>query len=147
MEWVTGMEMRALVEAFYSRIWNAGDLSVLPALLREDFTFRGSLGAERKGHEGFRAYVAMVRGALREYRCEVLDLVVEDRRAFARVRFSGVHEGEFLGFAPSGERVEWLGAAMFTSADDGRIADIWVLGDVPTLLEQLARNARPRSDR
>ena len=73
------MDMRALVEAFYSRIWNAGDLSVVPALLREDFTFRGSLGTERRGHDGFRAYVAMVRGALGEYRCEILDLVAEGR--------------------------------------------------------------------
>jgi predicted ester cyclase len=110
-------------------------------LLHEEFTFRGSLGAERKGHAGFASYVEMVRGALAGYRCDVLDLVAEGRRAFARMRFSGVHVGEFLGHAPSGKRVEWMGAALFTVGDDGRISDLWVLGDLHALPAQLRANA------
>jgi steroid delta-isomerase-like uncharacterized protein len=129
--------IRELVASFYADIWNEGDLSAVPTLLREDFTFRGSLGAERTGHDGFAAYVTMVRGALADYRCDVLDLVAEDQRAFARMRFSGLHVGEFLGFAPTGRRIEWLGAALFTMGEDGRIADLWVLGDVATLTAQL----------
>jgi steroid delta-isomerase-like uncharacterized protein len=129
------------VASFYADIWNRGDLSFIAALLRDDFTFRGSLGAERKGHAGFAAYVTMVRSALGDYRCDILDLVAEDRRAFARMRFSGVHRGEFLGYAPSGKRVDWLGAALFTLGEDGRIADLWVLGDVSGLMSQLRANA------
>lgn len=132
------MTVKDLVASFYADIWNRGDLSVIPTLLREDFTFRGSLGAERRGHDGFAAYVAMVRGALADYRCDVLDLIAEDQRAFARMRFSGRHVGELLGFAPSGRKVEWLGAALFTMGDDGRIGDLWVLGDVAALTAQLA---------
>lgn len=132
------MTVKDLVASFYADIWNRGDLSVIPTLLREDFTFRGSLGAERRGHDGFAAYVAMVRGALADYRCDVLDLVAEDQRAFARMRFSGRHVGELLGVAPSGRKVEWLGAALFTMGDDGRIGDLWVLGDVAALKAQLA---------
>jgi len=111
-------------------------------VLREDFTFRGSLGAERRGHAGFAAYVEMVRGALADYRCEILDLVAEDGKAFARMRFSGVHRGELLGRAPTGRRVAWLGAALFTLAADGQIADLWVLGDRQALEAQLEADAR-----
>lgn len=132
------MTVKDLVASFYADIWNRGDLSAIPTLLREDFTFRGSLGAERRGHDGFAAYVATVRGALADYRCDVLDLIAEDQRAFARMRFSGRHVGELLGFAPSGRKVEWLGAALFTMGDDGRIGDLWVLGDVAALTAQLA---------
>ena len=135
------MSVRDLVASFYADIWNRGDLSYVARLLRDDFTFRGSLGAEREGHAGFAAYVTLVRGALGDYRCDILDLVAEDRRAFARMRFSGVHRGEFLGYAPSGKRVEWMGAALFTVGDDGRIADLWVLGDIPGLMAQLQTNA------
>jgi predicted ester cyclase len=136
------MDLRDAVEAFYAEIWNRGDLAAVPSLLRDDFTFRGSLGAERKGHAGFVAYVELVRGALADYRCEILDLVVEPPRAFARMRFSGVHRGAFLGFAPTGRRLEWMGAALFTAAGDGRIAGLWVLGDLQALTGQLEANAR-----
>ena len=62
---------------------------------------------------------------------------MEERRAFARVRFSGVHVGQLLGYAPTGKRVEWMGAALFTAGEDGRLADLWVLGDVLALTAQL----------
>ena len=136
------MHIKALVASFYADIWNRGDLSVIPVLLREDFTFRGSLGAERRGHAGLAAYVALVRGALTEYRCDILDLVAEDGKAFARMRFSGVHSGDFLGHAPTGRRVEWMGAALFTTGTDGRVCDLWVLGDTQALTTQLEANAR-----
>jgi predicted ester cyclase len=135
------MNLRDAVGSFYADVWNRGDLEPVPALLGADISFRGSLGAERKGHEEFIAYVQMVRGALSDYRCEILDLVVEPPRAFARMRFSGLHTGTFLGFAATGHRVEWMGAALFTAASDGRIADLWVLGDLLALREQLETNA------
>jgi steroid delta-isomerase-like uncharacterized protein len=135
------MNVKALVASFYADIWNRGDLSIVPVLLREDFTFRGSLGAERRGHAGFAAYVQMVRAALSDYRCEILDLVAEDRRAFARMRFSGTHVGEFLGFPPTLKPVAWMGAALFTVGDDGRISDLWVLGDMQALTAQLRASA------
>jgi len=139
-------DLKTLIASFYADLWNRGDATRVPALLREDFTFRGSLGAERKGHAGFLAYVASVRGALRDYRCDVLDVVAEDRRAFARVRFSGIHVGELLGYAPTGRRVEWMGAALFQADEEGRVADLWVLGDVQALQSQL-QSTGPRDRR
>ncbi len=135
------MHVKDLVTSFYADIWNRGDLSLIPMLLQEDFAFRGSLGQERRGHAGFAAYVALVRGALSDYRCDVLDLVAEDGKAFARMRFSGAHTGEFLGHAPTGRRVEWMGAALFTTGHDGRVSDLWVLGDTQALTRQLEGNA------
>jgi len=38
-------ESARLVEAFYARIWNAGELAAADALLADDLTFRGSLGS------------------------------------------------------------------------------------------------------
>jgi steroid delta-isomerase-like uncharacterized protein len=134
--------LRDVVGAFYADLWNRHDLSLAPRLLREDFTFRGSLGAERTGHAGFAEYVDAVHVALGDYRCEILDLVCEGRRAFARMRFSGVHRGPLLGYAPTGQRVEWSGAALFTADDAGRIADLWVLGDLQGLRAQLEAAAK-----
>ena len=133
--------MRAVVESFYADIWNRHDKSRIPALLRSDFTFRGSLGQAKIGHEGFASYVDFVHEALAQFRCEILDLVVEEPKAFARMRFSGVHRGELLGHQPTGKAVDWAGAALFTFSDD-HVVDLWVLGDLRGLIQLLERNAR-----
>ena len=131
--------LKAVVHQFYADVWNKNDKSVIPLLLQPDFTFRGSLGQCRTGHFEFAAYVDFVHLALGAYHCDVLDLVAEGNECFARMRFSGTHRGDFFGFKPTGKLVEWAGAALFTFRD-GLVADLWVLGDVHGLLQQLESN-------
>jgi predicted ester cyclase len=70
------------------------------------------------------------------------EMIVEGNKAFARILFSGIHCAEFFGYQPTGKRVEWVGAAVFTFAGE-KISSLWVLGDVHALLQQLVNNARP----
>jgi predicted ester cyclase len=128
-----------LVEEFYTRIWNRGELDDLSDLLASEFTFRGSLGVELSGHDPFKDYVRSVRGSLSDYHCEILTCVSEGDRAFAKMRFSGRHTGLFRGYEPTGETVQWLGAALFRFEDD-RILDVWVLGDLVGLNARLSQN-------
>ena len=128
-----------LVEAFYERIWNHGDLEAADALLTDDFVFRGSLGAELRGVAAFIGYVCAVRESLIGYRCEILECVAEGNRAFAKVRFGGRHIGTFRGYAPTGKHVEWLGAALF-KFEASAISELWVLGDLTSLDALLRAN-------
>jgi len=41
---MNALHTRAVVESFYADIWNRHDKPTIPALLRDNFTFRGSLG-------------------------------------------------------------------------------------------------------
>jgi len=138
------MSAPKLVHDFYQRIWNAGDLAAVSDLLDVDFLFRGSLGSERRGHDDFVDYVRSVRGALAHYHCEILECVTQDNRAFAKMRFSGVHTGKFRGYSPTGLPVHWLGAALFRFADDA-ITELWVLGDLSGLEALLKENQERRS--
>ena len=131
---------KTVVQKFYAVVWNNHDKSAIPSLLRSDFTFRGSLGQSKTGHAEFADYVDFVHQALGAYQCDILDLVEEGNQCFARMRFSGTHRGDFFGFKPTGKRVEWAGAALF-SFKDGRVADLWVLGDVHGLVQLLERNS------
>jgi predicted ester cyclase len=128
--------LKAVVHKFYADVWNSRDKSAIPALLRSDFTFRGSLGQCKTGHFEFADYVDFVHQALGEYQCDILDLVEEGNQCFARMRFSGTHRGDLFDFKPTGKKVEWAGAALFTFRD-GLVADLWVLGDVHGLLQLL----------
>src|SRR5918992_1466592 len=90
-----------LVRCFYEHIWNRGEKARISELLHENFTFRGSLGQKKRGHDGFAEYVDFVRNALAEYRCEIEEIVCEDNKAFAKVLFSGVHRKAFFGYSPT----------------------------------------------
>ena len=133
------MSTPQLIEAFYARIWNTGDLDAVPELLRDDFLFRGSLGMETKGRAAFANYVRSVRHALADYRCEILACVSEGDQSFAKMRFSGRHIALFRGFPPTGKPVRWLGAAWFR-CEGGAIAELWVLGDLAGLDAVLRTN-------
>ena len=133
------MSTPRLVEDFYARIWNAGDLEAAAGLLAKDFAFRGSLGSELVGVEAFLEYVRSVRSALAGYRCEILACVAEGNEAFAKMRFTGRHVAPFRGYSPTGQRVEWLGAALFRFEAE-RIAELWVLGDLAGLDAVLKAN-------
>jgi predicted ester cyclase len=128
-----------LVEEFYTRIWNRGELDDVTDLLASEFTFRGSLGTQLTGRDAFKTYVRSVRDSLSDYHCEILTCVSEGDRAFAQMRFSGRHTAYFRGHAPTGKPVHWLGAALFRFEGD-RIVDVWVLGDLVGLDAVLKRN-------
>lgn len=126
-----------VIRAFYAELWEAADLSRLPALMHEDVAFQGTFGQTMRGHDAFGAYVRSVRHAFSTYRCAVLDLLVDGERVAARVRFSGTHDaGPFLDHPPSGRDLAWEGVGFF-SLDAGRIRHLWVMGDMLGLLNQL----------
>jgi len=133
-------EPHRLIRAFYEDIWNRHDKSAIPVLLDGDFSFRGSLGQLRHGHAGFAEYVDFVHAALGNYRCDIQEIIAERSKAFARMLFSGIHRGEFFHYPPTFKRVEWAGAAVFSFGGD-KISDLWVLGDLYGLMQQLQRNS------
>ena len=130
------MSPAELVEAFYLEVWNRADEERAWEILAESFRFRGSLGTERVGPDGFIAYMRDVHRALGDYRCIIDELVTDGNRAAARMRFTGKHRAEFLGVAATGKQVTWAGAAFFR-CEEGQIADLWVLGDLVGLRRQL----------
>lgn len=127
----------ALLERFYHEMWDRFDKSAFPDILAEDFRFRGSLGQTTTGWDEFGAYVDFVQRAFPDFRNIIEDVVSEGDRAFARLTYRGTHRGELFGIAPTGRAIEYAGAALFRF-QGGRIAEVWVLGDVHGLLRQLA---------
>ena len=131
--------LRAQLERFYRDLWDNRDTAAIPEVLHPDFTFRGSLGQEKRGHGGFAQYVDVVHEALGDYKCVIDDLLVESPKAFARMTFTGMHRAPFMGYSPTGKRISWVGAALFTFREN-KIADVWVLGDLRGLEDRLKQN-------
>lgn len=126
------------VQRFYDEIWNQYNKKSVPVVIASDFVFRGSLGSIKSGREGFIEYLDMVHTALASYKCSIKEMVSEGPKVFARMEFSGVHQGEFLGYAATGRWVAWEGAALFHFSE-GLISSLWVVGDIKGLEYQLGR--------
>ena len=85
------------VRRFYEVIWNAHNKGVMPLVLHEDFTFRGSLGQEKQGHSGFAEYVDMVHKALRDYKCILLEIHSVNQVAYQlNINSIGLHLVTFI---------------------------------------------------
>ena len=127
---------KEVVRIFFKEMWDKGDKSLIPTLLYCDFPFRGSLGLVLRGHQRFADYVDMVTGALGDYTSDILDMVEEGNKVYAKLRYHGYHRGELLGYQPTGRHVWWYGSPFFTFEGE-KIRDLWVLGDVHGLMQML----------
>lgn len=131
------VDTSSLIEAFYSQLWNRWDDLAVDRVLSEDFRFRGSLGTETVGRDGWRAYRDTVRSGSSDFHNTVVTLVVNGNQAAARLEYTGTHDGPLLGIAPTGRTFNYAGAAFF-EAKNGLLERAWVLGDLTALREQLA---------
>ena len=132
-----------LVERFYRLVWNKADATEAYRILADDFRFRGSLGSELRGPDGFVAYMQSVHAALADFTCQIDEMIADIDRAAARMTFHGCHRGKFFAVAPSGREIRWSGAAFFKTRD-GKIIELWVLGDIEAIRRQLEpQRARP----
>ena len=131
--------VETLVRRFYDDLWNRFDATLIPVLLTEDVTVRGALGRHASGHAAFADYLELVRGAFPDFEQTVDEVMVDavGGSAFVRLRCRGTHRGALFGLPATGRRITYEGAARFETRD-GRIADIWILGDLHSLVRQLA---------
>jgi predicted ester cyclase len=135
------MTPRELVQSFYRDVWNKADEHAAHRILDAGFRFRASLGLERVGPAAFCDYMRSIHRALGGYERIIEDVIEEDSRAAARMRFTGLHRGEFFGVPPTGRRITWAGAAFFTM-EGQQIVDLWVLGDIDAVKSQLGAPSR-----
>jgi predicted ester cyclase len=127
---------KEVVRVFFKEMWDNADKNLIPRIFHPDFTFRGSLGPVLRGYEQFAGYVDMVTGALGQYTSDILDMVEEGDKVYAKLRYHGYHRAELLGYQPTGRHVWWYGTPIFTF-DAEKVRDLWVLGDVHGLISRL----------
>jgi predicted ester cyclase len=65
-----------------------------------------------------------VQRAFPDFTNEIEELISEGDKAFARLTYRGTHRGEIFGVAPTGRRIQYAGAAVFSFRGD-KIAEVW----------------------
>jgi steroid delta-isomerase-like uncharacterized protein len=133
---MSASDNQRLVETFFNVMWNSWDDATMRDILDPDIDFRGSIGLQVHGHDGFAGYMQTIRDAFPDFHNRIDDIVATDDRAVARLTYTGTHDGPLFEHAATGRRIEYAGVAMFTMAG-GKITKVWVLGDRLALLRQI----------
>ena len=126
---------KSLARRFYQEV-SAGNLDALDELLADDFVDHEEFPGIEPTKEGVRQYFALFRSAFPDLHMEPHEIVAEDDLVCARVTMTGTHDGEFVGLAPTGRRVEVEGIDM-VRVRDGRAVEHWGVTDAMTMMQQL----------
>ena len=126
----------AATERLYDLI-NAGDIDGFGDLLADDFVEHEDMPGLERSKEGVEQLFHMYRAAFPDLRMDVQDVLVSGDKAVARVRATGTHQGEFLGMAATGKRVDVQLIDITRFGDDALAREHWGVFDSLAMLQQL----------
>ncbi len=130
---------KAVIRRYVEEVWNQGRLAVAGELLAPDHVRHDpSLETEVVGIDQVRSHVSGLRAAFPDLHFEALIYPGNGDAEFVTRRWTmtGTHEGEFMGVAPTGAKVESTGMAL-SRFEDGKIAEEWIHRDDLGLMRQL----------
>ncbi len=129
---------QALVQRFYDEVISGGNVDALDELMAPDFTDHPPIGMPGPpgGREGFKQFVAALRGAFPDFRWTVDQWIVAEDKVVARGMGRGTHRGDFMGIPPTGQPAEWSAIHIFR-VRDGRFTDRWGEANIGGLAERL----------
>ena len=70
------------------------------------------------------------------------DLIAEGDKVVARWRSRATHKGDYMGVAPTGNRIEFTGISVYR-IEEGKIAQSWTVEDQFGLMQQIGAIPEP----
>ena len=125
------MEAGELIE----RAWNRGDLSAIDEAVHADYVRHTAFG-DMVGPDAWKARITETRAAFPDFRTEIHDVLVDGDRTAVRFTVTGTHLHAYMGFAPTGRRIEFDGIVI-ARRDGGKLIEEWEVLDTAAVLRQL----------
>jgi steroid delta-isomerase-like uncharacterized protein len=137
-------ENKALVRRYFEEIWDKGNLDSIDELFTTNFVRHGPTGTEGevRGLEGFKGLVTMYRTAFPDLQVPIEELIAEGDRVVSRWTARGIHQGELMGNAPTGNQLSVTGIIVDRISGD-KIEEEWVDYDTLHLMQQIGAVPRP----
>lgn len=121
------------------RAWNAHDPDAVAVVFSEDAEIVDVVTGEvTRGRDAIRAQAAARFVGFPDFHLERRMLLIDGSTNADQWVMTGTHDGEFLGVAPTGRRVEVAGATFSEFGEDGLVVRDTHYVDVHALLRQLA---------
>jgi steroid delta-isomerase-like uncharacterized protein len=134
-------ETIAVVDRVRAEVYNAGNFGVMPEIFADGYLHGSANGPDAFGiDEGARRIGGFVT-ALPDLEWTFDDVIAEGDRVAARWTIRGTHDGDLLGFTPTGKPVEFTGISFFT-VRCGKVVEFQTEMDAAGLLEQVGATVR-----
>ena len=129
-------ENAELVRLLHRKLVESRDLDVIDEFFAADFVSHNNPPGFPPGVEGVKLFFATFRDAFPDVSVRIDEIVVEGDRVAVATTFTGTHEGELMGVAPTRRRVSVTGIDI-VRVSDRRIVEHRGLTDVVGLMRQL----------
>lgn len=129
----------ALVRRWFEEVWNRRREEAIDEMFDEEGVAHGladETGAPLRGSAGFKPFFRRFREAFPGLEVVVEETVSEGDRVAARCTVRALHEGDALGFAATGQHVEFTGMT-FLRVRGGKIVEAWNNFDFMSMFQQL----------
>jgi len=131
---------KALVRRNFEVIWTQCNLEVADEII--DSHYVGHIAAlpdTVRGVQAFKQVVMLYHLSAPDIRFEIQDQLAEGDKVATRWIAHGTHQGEFMGIAPSGQRMSVTGMS-FHRIEQGRIQESWDDWDALSMLQNMSED-------
>jgi steroid delta-isomerase-like uncharacterized protein len=125
-----------LIRRFHAELLAARDPAVVDEFFAEDFVSHNNPPGFPPGRDGVKQFFATFGDAFPDVAVTIDELVADGDMVAVATTFTGTHEGELMGMAPTGQKVSVTGIDIVRVAG-GRIVEHRGLTDVVGLMRQL----------
>ena len=127
---------KAVVRRFIEEVQNAKNMDVFDELNAEDFVNLSAPPGLPSDREGGKMFLGGFLSAFPDSQVTIDDMIAEGDRVATKKTFRGTHTGEFMGIAPTGNRVT-LQYVDILRLRGGRIIEHWLSMDQLSFMQQL----------
>ena len=129
---------KALIRYLIERGLNDGDPTVAEGRFTDDYVAHipGVPSGGPTGPEVFRGVMRRWRGSFSDWHMTIEELIAERDCVTNRFITTGTHDGPLFGIPPTGRRIVVRSQETHRIAD-GKVAESWIVDDVPGILVQI----------
>jgi predicted ester cyclase len=115
---------------------NDGNVDVAVETFAENAEDHDPAPGQGPGREGFREFWNTITSAFPDAHVEPRHEVVDDEHVVVAYTLTGTHEGEFVGIAPTGKKIE-INGIQIGRFEGGKLVERWGSSDELGIMKQL----------
>jgi steroid delta-isomerase-like uncharacterized protein len=134
---------KAVMLRLYDEVFSQGNIDLIDEIMADDFLEHEELPPGiPPGKAAPRALVTLLREAFPDFRATAEEMLEDGDKVITRARFSGTHQGEFMGIPATGNTVD-IPVIDIVEFRDGKAVAHWGIMDQAGMMQQLGVGGPP----
>ena len=126
-----------LIKRFYTEVLEGGNLALIDEMVSDDLVDHDPMPGQSPSKDGVSFFVKTMRAAFPDLKATVMEPAPVDGNLEALyVVLTGTHQGDLMGVAATGRKVEFSGIDI-VRIEDGNVVEHWGATDTMALMQQI----------